>query len=90
MVNGYACMCQDFFGGTNCEIDINPCLAEPCQNGGECTAVDQETVVCQCQVGYSGEFCELLQTTTTNEIPTTSIALESDESLQESLYFALL
>ena len=30
----YRCQCRDRFVGSNCEIDTNPCLSDPCLNDG--------------------------------------------------------
>ena len=36
----------------------SPCETKECQNGGECQARNQ-TAVCLCQPGYTGEVCEI-------------------------------
>lgn len=40
----------------------NPCLSNPCQNGGICTAqyeTPSGSYTCQCPVGYSGAQCQI-------------------------------
>lgn len=36
----YTCTCPEGFGGTNCDVVLNPCATEPCANGGKCRTVD--------------------------------------------------
>ena len=36
---------------------IDDCSSNPCNNGGTCSD-RKDDVVCQCQGGYSGKFCE--------------------------------
>jgi hypothetical protein len=37
----------------------NPCAAEPCLNGGQCTVTDVSSYQCQCAPGFDGKTCEL-------------------------------
>ena len=37
----------------------NPCLSQPCLNGGQCLAKDVTTFQCQCAAGFDGSHCEL-------------------------------
>lgn len=41
------------FLGNNCEIEVNECLSQPCQNGGSCTD-ELDSFSCQCPVGITG------------------------------------
>lgn len=48
------------FFATGCETSSSndgPCAANPCENGSTCNAG-----VCECEPGYSGDSCEILQT----------------------------
>ena len=36
---------------------IDDCLSNPCNNGGTCTDL-KDDILCECQSGYSGKFCE--------------------------------
>lgn len=49
-------MCQHvarLFLGNNCEIEVNECLSQPCQNGGSC--IDElDSFSCQCPHGITG------------------------------------
>ena len=37
----YTCSCPMGYTGTNCEIEIDNCQLDPCQNGGECKVYRQ-------------------------------------------------
>ena len=48
----------DFFSGTNCENNIDECLADPCKNGATCVdGINNYT--CACVPGYTGYQCEI-------------------------------
>lgn len=54
----YQCACSPGYGGPRCEVDIDDCAVDRCQNGGLC--VDRvNDYECQCSVGYEGKNCEL-------------------------------
>ena len=54
----YKCNCQEGFSGQKCEIEINECDSNPCQNNGHC--FDQiGSYKCVCQIGYNGTNCEI-------------------------------
>ena len=47
--------------GTNCDTQAaagNPCLSNPCYNGGTCTNVGTTGFACQCPVGLGGPQCK--------------------------------
>lgn len=48
------CACSSLMGGTA----ENP--NTPCENGGVCVDGDSDRFACQCQDGFSGMFCELV------------------------------
>ncbi|KAJ0065223.1 hypothetical protein NL108_006584, partial [Boleophthalmus pectinirostris] len=53
----FTCSCLAGFTGRRCQIDVNECASNPCQNGGTCE--DQiNSFVCQCLPGYTGVRCE--------------------------------
>ena len=42
---------------------IDPCLTDPCDNGGVCNDNGDKTYVCTCDgTGYSGDNCKYTQT----------------------------
>ncbi|XP_078491034.1 EGF-like repeat and discoidin I-like domain-containing protein 3 [Ciona intestinalis] len=53
----YNCTCPCGWNGTNCEIQIDECTVNLCQNGAEC--VDEQCGYhCVCTAGYAGFFCQ--------------------------------
>lgn len=62
-------LCSLGYEGPNCEIDIDECVDQPCENGGECfersdpshweldwelSFADAAGYICQCQPGFAG------------------------------------
>nr|XP_054766911.1 neurogenic locus notch homolog protein 1-like [Lytechinus pictus] len=46
------------FKGTTCEIDVDDCVNNGCENGATC--LDQVLgYICQCPPGYNGTYCEV-------------------------------
>ena len=44
--------------GVNCEVDVNECASNPCQNSARCEdGVNRYT--CQCILGFDGVNCEV-------------------------------
>ena len=37
---------------------IDDCSSNPCNNGGTCSDL-KDDVMCKCQPGYSGKFCQI-------------------------------
>jgi len=56
--DGYECVCQSGWTGSNCDIDIDECENDPCLNEGVC--IDQiGDFQCQCKSGWTGKTCLL-------------------------------
>lgn len=53
-LNSYTCNCTDTgFMGAHCEINIDDCIGNPCENGAECHDVVKD-YQCTCYPGYTG------------------------------------
>ncbi|GFR86994.1 neurogenic locus notch homolog protein 1 [Elysia marginata] len=59
-VGGYFCVCRQNFSGPECQnaLTIDPCQSNPCLNGGTCLAAGPTSLVCVCDVGYTGNYCQ--------------------------------
>ncbi|CAG2222528.1 NOTCH2 [Mytilus edulis] len=53
---GYTCTCDAGYTGVNCEI--NPCMPNPCRNGGTCTNGGWNTHKCACISNTGGSNCQ--------------------------------
>ena len=45
------------FEGTNCELEIDECLSQPCLNGATCHD-SLASFACSCAPGFLGDLCE--------------------------------
>ncbi|XP_024857944.1 sushi, nidogen and EGF-like domain-containing protein 1 isoform X2 [Kryptolebias marmoratus] len=53
----FTCSCLAGFTGRLCQINVNECVSNACQNAGTCR--DQiNSFICQCPPGYTGKLCE--------------------------------
>ncbi|KAK6020636.1 EGF-like domain protein, partial [Ostertagia ostertagi] len=47
------CVCDEGWTGENCDVNIDDCASQPCQNGGTCTD-EIAGFSCSCPAGYRG------------------------------------
>ncbi|KAH7641931.1 protocadherin-like wing polarity protein stan isoform x3 [Dermatophagoides farinae] len=61
-VNTFACRCPIGFQGMHhkyeCDIEINLCFSNPCQNGGQCVR-KEGGYYCDCSDNFAGINCEI-------------------------------
>jgi Notch-like protein len=43
----------------NCNIDVNECSSNPCQNGATCMETVPNEFACSCVIGWAGSKCDL-------------------------------
>jgi hypothetical protein len=55
----YSCTCLEGFEGDNCEVGTDPCVPNPCQNDGVCSAMG-DGYLCACPDGFTGSNCETM------------------------------
>ena len=73
------CFCPDEFVGPICE-HRNPCVPNPCNNGGTCTVQHDYTFTCTCTNGWTDPICDTCQDTSDNECTTTQPELLVEDS----------
>ena len=65
MFQAYNCSCFDGFEGVNCEIDVDECASNPCQNDATCLQRSQSDAYdvttadgydCECAEGFTGKL----------------------------------
>lgn len=54
----FSCKCSPGFTGVECEIELDECASEPCQNEGICTDLISG-YQCHCLPSFSGHNCEI-------------------------------
>ncbi|KAM4022955.1 cadherin EGF LAG seven-pass G-type receptor 3 isoform 2-T2 [Anomaloglossus baeobatrachus] len=57
-ITGLRCRCPQGFTGDYCEIEINLCYSNPCQNRGVC-ARREGGYTCICQDRFTGDNCDV-------------------------------
>mgnify|MGYP000015760698 CR=1 FL=1 len=58
-INAFTCICDVGYQGLLCEINIDDCLVNSCQNGGTCVDLIND-FLCNCRLGFSGDICTIL------------------------------
>ena len=53
----FTCVCNDFFFGQYCESFDSCAAGDYCMNEGRCS-YENDTPVCECELGFEGEKCE--------------------------------
>lgn len=51
-MNGFQCICNEFWSGTYCDHPVNVCDSKPCLNNGSCTSLsNRKDYLCRCLSG---------------------------------------
>lgn len=58
LVSSFSCHCPPGFEGDRCEINIDDCVENKCENNATCVDLVEE-YTCQCNPGYTGQFLPL-------------------------------
>lgn len=56
-----SCICPAGYAGRWCELNVDECVSQPCQNDGGSggTCLDGiDSFLCSCEAGFSGTFCQ--------------------------------
>ena len=59
-VGGMVCLCRPGYAGILCEITVNLCRPNPCQNDGRCVRAPRlkSGFRCRCKAPFHGRLCE--------------------------------
>ncbi|XP_015225793.1 PREDICTED: protein jagged-1b-like isoform X2 [Cyprinodon variegatus] len=58
----WQCVCDVNWGGLLCDKDLNYCgTHQPCKNGGTCTNTEPNEYKCDCQEGFKGRNCDIVE-----------------------------
>ncbi|XP_074536337.1 uncharacterized protein LOC141798347 isoform X2 [Halichoeres trimaculatus] len=58
----WQCVCDVNWGGLLCDKDLNYCgTHQPCKNGGTCTNTEPNEYQCECQEGFKGRNCDIVE-----------------------------
>ena len=73
------CKCPFGYVGLHCErfekaSDLSLiCDSNPCKNNGNCAVITADTFICNCQLGFAGDFCEIQLSVSEDPCKTTNI-----------------
>ncbi|XP_061683568.1 protein jagged-2 [Syngnathoides biaculeatus] len=58
----WQCVCDVNWGGLLCDKDLNYCgTHQPCKNSGTCTNTEPNEYQCECQKGFRGRNCDIVE-----------------------------
>ncbi|MED6273051.1 Protein jagged-1, partial [Characodon lateralis] len=58
----WQCVCDVNWGGLLCDKDLNYCgTHQPCKNGGTCINTEPNEYQCECQEGFRGRSCDIVE-----------------------------
>ncbi|XP_030599717.1 protein jagged-1b [Archocentrus centrarchus] len=58
----WQCVCDVNWGGLLCDKDLNYCgTHQPCKNSGTCTNTEPNEYQCECQEGFRGRNCDIVE-----------------------------
>ena len=61
LLQNITCQCQPEYAGDRCQIQKNPCIPNPCQDGGQCFQ-EGDSFRCLCPPLRGGQTCEIQKT----------------------------
>ena len=61
LLDDYDCICRKGYFGHDCENMTNRCLPRPCQNGAECSTVNDD-YQCNCLEEFKVQFAVMHET----------------------------
>jgi hypothetical protein len=54
----WSCVCPSHWAGSDCSVDKNECLYQPCLNNGTCNNIPAGGgFFCECPANFSGKTC---------------------------------